>query len=90
LVTTKSPVLEDLNALVARVYEAAYHIAKGDNQTTEEALKRIAVSPQCGFSSLAAPVGYQNWAVMTEKLKLVQSIASQIWKDESRSQGGKL
>jgi methionine synthase II (cobalamin-independent) len=84
LITTKSPILEDQNALIVRVYEAADHIARGSNETTEQALKRIAVSPQCGFASVAAPVGYQDWTVMKEKLKLVQRVASHIWKDSPR------
>jgi methionine synthase II (cobalamin-independent) len=84
LVSTKSATLEDPEVLVARVYEAAKSIAKGNSQTTEEALKRLAVSPQCGFATVAAPVGYQEWAAMAAKLKLVQKVASQVWKEEGR------
>lgn len=80
LVSTKIATLEDPEVLVARVYEAAESIARGNGQTTDEALKRMAVSPQCGFASVASPVGYQDWTVMKAKLKLVQDVASRIWK----------
>jgi methionine synthase II (cobalamin-independent) len=90
LVTTKCATIEDPEALVARVYKAAERIARGNRQSTEETLKRIAVSPQCGFASVAAPVGYQDWMVMKVKLKLIQDIASQVWKKEEGSRDSRL
>lgn len=50
-VTSKFADLEPVDKMVARVHEAAEHIAKGSGQTKEEALKRMGVSPQCGFAS---------------------------------------
>lgn len=69
LVTTKSPELEDKEAVKARIQEASQYIP----------LERLALSPQCGFAS--CEIGNkltddQQWA----KLKLVKEIAEEIWK----------
>ncbi len=68
LVTTKSPVLEDVDAAVARVHEAAEYIP----------LDRLYISPQCGFAS--CEIGNklteeEQWA----KVDLVQAIAKKVW-----------
>ena len=34
-----------------RVYEAADFVAQGNNESREEALRRLGVSPQCGFAA---------------------------------------
>lgn len=70
LVTTKSPKLEDKEAIKARIYEAAKYIP----------LDRLCLSPQCGFAS--CEIGNklseeQQWA----KLKLVKEIAEEVWSD---------
>ncbi len=70
LVTTKSPKLEDKEAIKARIYEAAKYIP----------LDRLCLSPQCGFAS--CEIGNklseeQQWA----KLKLVKEIAEEVWPD---------
>ena len=69
LITTKSPVLEDKEKIVARIYEAAKYVP----------LERLCLSPQCGFAS--CEIGNklteeEQW----EKLKLVKEIAEEVWK----------
>ena len=68
--TTKSPVLEDKETVIARIHEAAKYVP----------LDRLCLSPQCGFAS--CEIGNkltedEQWA----KLKLVKEIAEEVWKD---------
>ena len=68
LITTKSPKLEDKQAVIARIQEAAKYIP----------LDRLYLSPQCGFAS--CEIGNklteeEQWA----KLKLVKEIAEEVW-----------
>ncbi|MGN0168904.1 MAG: 5-methyltetrahydropteroyltriglutamate--homocysteine S-methyltransferase [Acetatifactor sp.] len=68
LVTTKSPVLEDKNAVIARIHAAANYVP----------LDRLYLSPQCGFAS--CEIGNklteeEQWA----KLALVKEIAEEVW-----------
>ncbi|CAK7233523.1 hypothetical protein SBRCBS47491_008640 [Sporothrix bragantina] len=82
VITSKFPELEDLEAMRKRVYEAADYVAQGaPGQTREDALKRIGVSPQCGFAShhLGNSVTHQD---MINKLKLVRDLADSIWPGE--------
>nr|POF11533.1 uncharacterized protein yxjh [Quercus suber] len=82
LVTSKFPALEDRAAVVARVREAAAHVAAGTpGQTPEQALARISVSPQCGFASHAEGNAL-GWDDMRAKLRLVRSVADEIWPGE--------
>ena len=69
LVTTKSPVLEKKEDVIARIHEAAKHVP----------LDRLYLSPQCGFAS--CEIGNklteeEQWA----KLKLVKEIAEEVWR----------
>lgn len=69
LITTKSPVLEDKQTVINRIYEAAKYIP----------LERLYLSPQCGFAS--CEIGNkitedEQWA----KLALVKEIAEEVWK----------
>ncbi len=70
LITTKSPELESLELLTARVREAARHLP----------LEHLAISPQCGFSG-----DVRNRAMTTEqqtaKLQRVVDAARAIWGD---------
>ncbi|KAM7186866.1 methyltetrahydropteroyltriglutamate-homocysteine s-methyltransferase [Naviculisporaceae sp. PSN 640] len=81
VITSKFPELEDIDEMKKRVYEAADWVAKGAGQTREEALKRMGVSPQCGFAShhLGNSVTRED---MINKLKLVRELADQIWPGE--------
>lgn len=68
LITTKSPVLEDKEKVIARIHEAAKYVP----------LDRLYLSPQCGFAS--CEIGNklteeEQWA----KLKLVKEIAEEAW-----------
>lgn len=68
LITTKSPVLEDKDAVIRRIHEAAQYLP----------LDRLCLSPQCGFAS--CEIGNkltqkQQW----DKLRLVKEIAQQVW-----------
>jgi methionine synthase II (cobalamin-independent) len=70
LITTKSPVLEDKNAVIERIHQAAKYVP----------LDRLYLSPQCGFAS--CEIGNklteeEQWA----KLALVKEIAEQVWGD---------
>jgi hypothetical protein len=64
-----------------RVFQAAGFVAQGAGQTKEEALKRMGVSPQCGFAShhLGNSVTHDD---MINKLKLVRQLADAIWPGE--------
>ena len=67
LVTTKRPELENKDAVIARIHEAAKHLP----------LDRLCLSPQCGFAS--CEIGNklteaQQWA----KLALVKEIAEEV------------
>ncbi len=68
LITTKSAVLENKEAVIRRIREAQKYIP----------LDRLCLSPQCGFAS--CEVGNklteeEQWA----KLKLVKEIAEEVW-----------
>lgn len=68
LVTTKSPALEDKDAVINRILEASKYIP----------LDRLCLSPQCGFAS--CEIGNkltedEQWA----KLALVKEIAEKVW-----------
>ncbi|HEX6513567.1 MAG TPA: hypothetical protein VF157_14790, partial [Chloroflexota bacterium] len=69
LVTTKSPRLEDKTELKWRIDEAAKHIP----------LERLAVSPQCGFASIATG-NLLDWDDQRRKLELVVEVARDVWR----------
>lgn len=81
VITSKFPELEDLGELRERVFQAADFVGAGAGQTREEALRRIGVSPQCGFAShhLGNSVSKED---MVAKLKLVRTLADSIWPGE--------
>ena len=68
LVSTKTPVLEDLDALKRRVDEAARAVD----------LERLAIGPQCGFASTVAGNPLSE-ADERAKLALVVRAAAEIW-----------
>jgi 5-methyltetrahydropteroyltriglutamate--homocysteine methyltransferase len=68
LVTTKSPDLESKDELKRRIDEAARHIP----------LERLALSPQCGFASVAAG-NLLDWDDQRRKLELVVATAREVW-----------
>ena len=68
LVTSKQPGLEDKDAVIARIHEAAQYVP----------LEDLCLSPQCGFAS--CEIGNklteeEQWA----KIALVQQIAKEVW-----------
>ena len=68
LITTKTPALENKEAVIARIHEAAKYIP----------LDRLYLSPQCGFAS--CEIGNklteeEQW----DKLRLVNEIAEEVW-----------
>ena len=69
LISTKSPALEDEDALKRRIEEAAKYVP----------LERLGLSPQCGFSSVAGsgqPISADD---QKRKLELVLRVAGEIW-----------
>lgn len=78
VVTSKFPKLEDKEEMVGRIKKAAAYVAEGSGETETEALKRLGVSPQCGFASHADgnSLGFDD---MVAKLKLVRAIADEVW-----------
>lgn len=68
LVTTKSPELEDADALARRIDQAARHAP----------LENLGLSPQCGFSSTVAgnPLSVDD---QRRKLELVVRVADAVW-----------
>lgn len=68
LVSSKTPELEDPQAIIARIHEAAQYVP----------LDRLCLSTQCGFASTEegnALTEEQQWA----KIALVQEVAKQVW-----------
>ncbi len=68
LVTSKSPVLENKETIIARIHEAAQFVP----------LEQLCLSPQCGFAS--CEIGNklteeEQWA----KLALIKEIADEVW-----------
>ena len=68
LITTKDPKLEDKDAVIARIHEAAKYVP----------LENLYLSPQCGFAS--CEIGNkltedEQWA----KIALVEEIAREVW-----------
>ena len=68
LVSTKSPVLEDGDALRHRIDEASRYVP----------LERLALSPQCGFASVAGgnPLSEDE---QRAKLELIVGVARDVW-----------
>jgi 5-methyltetrahydropteroyltriglutamate--homocysteine methyltransferase len=68
LISTKTPVLEQADALCRRIDEAARHVP----------LERLALSPQCGFAST---VGGNLLSIDDEqrKLGLAVEVANRVW-----------
>ncbi len=68
ILSTKTPALEDKDALKKRIDEAARAVD----------LDRLAISPQCGFASIDTgnPITPQ---VQEQKLRLVVEVAREIW-----------
>ncbi|RYC90543.1 hypothetical protein BFJ63_vAg6605 [Fusarium oxysporum f. sp. narcissi] len=78
VISTKLPQLENKEEMKKRVLSAADWVAKGTGESQKEALQRIAVSPQCGFSTHES--GYPlNLDEEKKKLALVREIADEIW-----------
>lgn len=80
IISTKLRKLEDKEEMKQRVYRAADFIAEGSDQSREEALQRISVSPQCGFST------HEEGYPLSEddekaKLKLIRQLADEIWSE---------
>ena len=73
LISSKLPLLEDPAAVEARIAEASRYVP----------LDRLAVSPQCGFSSavIGNPVSPDD---QRAKLALVVEIAERVWKNAAR------
>ena len=68
LITTKDPKLEDKDAVIARIHEAAKYVP----------LENLCLSPQCGFAS--CEIGNkltedEQW----DKIALVEEIAREVW-----------
>jgi methionine synthase II (cobalamin-independent) len=77
-ISTKLRQLEDKDVVTARLYKAADFVAEGSGETRDEALKRISLSPQCGFST------HESGYPLTEedekkKLALIREIADNVW-----------
>ena len=81
VITSKFPELEDLQEMKKRVYNAADFVAEGNNESREEALRRLGVSPQCGFASHSAGNAVSK-KDMINKLTLVRELADSIWPGE--------
>ena len=68
LISTKRSELESQPDLIARIHDAARFVS----------LDRLAISPQCGFASVASGnhLGFERQA---EKLKLTAVVARDVW-----------
>lgn len=68
LITSKSPELEDKDAIIARIHEAEKYVP----------LNQLSLSPQCGFASTEEGnilTEEEQWA----KLAFVKEIAEEVW-----------
>ncbi|MCJ1243250.1 hypothetical protein MMC30_000447 [Trapelia coarctata] len=81
VITSKFPELEKMKEMKDKVYDAANFIAEGNNERPEDALKRLGVSPQCGFASHSSGNAVEK-EDMIAKLKLVRELADSIWPGE--------
>lgn len=82
LMSTKVAELEDKERLKERIMEAADIIAKARGQSRDEALNDLAISPQCGFSSMAEGGGIGvTEEIMWKKLELLRDVARETWRD---------
>jgi 5-methyltetrahydropteroyltriglutamate--homocysteine methyltransferase len=70
LISTKRPELEDREEILDRIEDAARYIP----------LDRLALSPQCGFASVAKGNNL-SFDDQFDKLRLVTTIARQVWDD---------
>lgn len=61
-----------------RIFSAADVVAKGAEQSREQALERMGVSPQCGFASHEEGNAIVRQD-MENKLRLVREIANDVW-----------
>jgi methionine synthase II (cobalamin-independent) len=78
VISTKLREMEDKEAVKDRIFRAADFVAEGSGESREEALKRVCVSPQCGFSTHES--GYPLLVEhQKKKLSLVREIADEIW-----------
>ncbi|MGE5215392.1 MAG: cobalamin-independent methionine synthase II family protein [Chloroflexota bacterium] len=68
LITTKTPELENEDALLRRIDQASKYIAS----------ENLALSTQCGFAS-AASGNLLSWEDMERKLALVVRVARRVW-----------
>ena len=69
LISTKTPVLEDRDAVKRRIDEAARFAP----------LDRLAIGPQCGFSSAGGSGQTVDSDDTRRKLDLVLEIAREVW-----------
>jgi len=81
VVTSKFPEMEKMDEMEKRVREAAKYMAEGAGETEEEALKRVGVSPQCGFASHSSGNAVKRQD-MVNKLKFVRELADKVWPGE--------
>ena len=68
MITSKTPELEDIDEVKARIAEATKYVP----------LEQLCLSPQCGFASTEEGNNLteeQQWA----KLALVKQIADEVW-----------
>lgn len=73
LITSKTPELEDKDAIIARIREATKYVP----------LEQLSLSPQCGFASTEEGnllTEEEQWA----KLALVREIADVVWPDAEK------
>ncbi|KAL7622498.1 hypothetical protein AAE478_008005 [Parahypoxylon ruwenzoriense] len=81
LVSTKKPELEDPDTIKEKISAAAAVIASAQGITQDEAMECLALSPQCGFSSVSVAGGKgMTMERMWQKLQLVRDISRQVWK----------
>ena len=79
LITTKDSELEKVEDMKAKIYEAADIIAKAQGRSREDIVKdSLAVSPGCGFASLAVITGTgMTEDIEFQKLGIVKKVAEE-------------
>ncbi|PHH68159.1 hypothetical protein CDD82_795 [Ophiocordyceps australis] len=85
IVSTKTADMEDAQTIKDRVHAAAAIVAQAQGQPMDQVMRRIGISPQCGFASSGRAVNGMTEDKMFAKLQLVRDVARELWPEGPES-----